>query len=472
MDEHFNPVLHTSPRRTLRERLEAPIAIPTQKDEMNKDQYERLRAIFASIDDDDSGLINREELFSFFEGRKLGNNPYLIEKIFKDMDQDQNNQISLEEFCHAYLSRIESIKKEISAVNKDIENLERSQRHLTDLNEQLHDERARKAQPGQNLLIVRFIQAKLVVDPKEEFNRDFYIYCEIGNQKCKTFTSYNGGAPIWDEKHKFYIFPENVDLKFQLGFSDGRSDNWYGQGGYKYDPRISQVLKEWVPIYSVYNSQIEIGRVEIEFNFVTSEDEYIRAKNNEINLDIKNQKEYIEQLKREQKLYETIFDYIPTNIGTWVNIFKEDKHMRPAQRLTREENLRNMLFYVVAALAILISFHRMDFVTIIIFWRAFNFFQAKWKANYYGMFASALAFSVVYDLAWIFAIAPGNTTESRFVFNVPADATMQTFSYAVTILNLFAKSGLSFYLVFLLTRLYTEGESSSSFAVGESVLKR
>ncbi len=36
MDEHFNPVLYTSPRRTLRERLEASVPIPAPKEELNK----------------------------------------------------------------------------------------------------------------------------------------------------------------------------------------------------------------------------------------------------------------------------------------------------------------------------------------------------------------------------------------------------------------------------------------------------
>lgn len=177
-------------------------------------------------------------------------------------------------------------------------------------------------------------------------------------------------------------------------------------------------------------------------------------------------------MKKEAKLYESIFEYIPTNIGNWINIFKDDKHVKPAQRLTREETLRNMFFYLVCALAILISFHRIDFVTIIIFWRAFSYFQAKWKTNYYSQFATALAISVVYDLIWLFAIAAMNTQESKQVFNIAADARMETFSYAITILNIFAKSGLSIYLVFLLTRLYTEGEGTSAFAIGESVLKR
>jgi hypothetical protein len=40
-------------------------------------------------------MISKEELHSFFRGRKLGAFPSLIDKILKDMDEDHSNSISL-----------------------------------------------------------------------------------------------------------------------------------------------------------------------------------------------------------------------------------------------------------------------------------------------------------------------------------------------------------------------------------------
>ncbi len=135
--------------------------------------------------------------------------------------------------------------------------------------------------------------------------------------------------------------------------------------------------------------------------FLFDQEAYARKRLDEIQQQINYQQHTSIDLKKELKLLESIFDIQASAVADqYLNIFKEDKNVRVSQNLTREEKIRNIGFIVTTVLAVLASFYRADFVTIVIFLRAFQYLNVKWKINYYWQYASALTFSIVYDLLW------------------------------------------------------------------------
>ena len=88
------------------------------------------------------------------------------------------------------------MKKQIKLVEKDVEDLENEKVQTFQRLRQVRDEKTVDLKPGQGLVIGKFVQAKMHIDPKDEYDRDYFLICRSEGQEFRTLPSDNYRDPF------------------------------------------------------------------------------------------------------------------------------------------------------------------------------------------------------------------------------------------------------------------------------------
>jgi uncharacterized Tic20 family protein len=198
-----------------------------------------------------------------------------------------------------------------------------------------------------------------------------------------------------------------IQLQLQFFYRDRyRQEVCHGESRVDADLGASKSRRDWFPIYSSTTKGQEIGKVELRLEYVNSEEEYLQKRLRECEQQISLQKNLETMLQNELAILNSIFEQTPNYIHPIISVLHDEKEARALSTLTKEEILRNYMCYLITLVAILISFQRADFLTLVFCGKLYSVLFVKWKNSDFLNFEMGLMIVFFYDVVWLAIIYP------------------------------------------------------------------
>ncbi|CAD8170020.1 unnamed protein product [Paramecium octaurelia] len=112
--------VYISPERMVVEKLEKYPA-PNSDPNFDHSRFQEIEAEFRALDIDQSGWLSLAELELHL--KRKGCDQHLVQEIFNDLNTNQDQKISKDEFTHGYLNKESNLKEEIKQIEIKIKHL-------------------------------------------------------------------------------------------------------------------------------------------------------------------------------------------------------------------------------------------------------------------------------------------------------------------------------------------------------------
>ena len=186
-------------------------------------QERRLQLIhaFNDIDRDGSGKLSIEEIYSYLKEINDHADDNYIKAIFQSMDENQDGQVSIEEFISTYLNQVNALSEASARLRQQIQ--ERRRDLLQ--NESLYEEAIKSERINSwgimegSLLTLRVVEAQNLANLTGNPSSYVSIICE--KQQIATKVVLSERNPQWNEEFSFKVAAGNGEMVVQV-FDKGK----------------------------------------------------------------------------------------------------------------------------------------------------------------------------------------------------------------------------------------------------------
>ncbi|KAM3143732.1 hypothetical protein pb186bvf_004228 [Paramecium bursaria] len=291
---------------------EHKIAIKSERALFNEQRFKAIETEFRALDVDQSGFLSIQEIREHLS--KKGCPQDLIQDIFNDLNSNQDQHVSRDEFSHGYLQKENNVRAQIEEEEMNI----LSKRDL---------EQRLDLDKGQGQMLIIVLQNGQFDHYKQYQQKQLQVVITANHQTKKSKPSITSDYPVWNEEFKFQIMDDQVEIIFQVIEIDQVETILNSQ-------TITKQLQQDMYL----NEKIEfgkLGRIQIQITFFQDYQFYLQQQKENAQQQI--QQSYEKAIKLKQKL-----QYLQVLFGRHDTIMHLSPFKERQQFMPIETNLNNI----------------------------------------------------------------------------------------------------------------------------------
>ena len=194
--------------------------------------YNEIREDLRNLDSTDSGKVLENNLLNFLQSkippnRKL--NVALFQKLFQELERDENSEIDLDDFVKKYIQAHEELKLNFDTLKKGFDKERKIKDDLEDKIQTSKNELINKNGISENSCVSTEIGKVAVLAQLEEGQDEFYCTVSLNNsEEKKTKTKNVNDSLIFKEKFTFPIDTKEKVLLYKI-YLASNPENPFGE---------------------------------------------------------------------------------------------------------------------------------------------------------------------------------------------------------------------------------------------------
>lgn len=194
--------------------------------------YNEIREDLRNLDSTDSGKVLENNLLNFLQSkippnRKL--NVALFQKLFQELERDENSEIDLDDFVKKYIQAHEELKLNFDTLKKGFDKERKIKDDLEDKIQTSKNELINKNGISENSCVSTEIGKVAILAQLEEGQDEFYCTVSLNNsEEKKTKTKNVNDSLIFKEKFTFPIDTKEKVLLYKI-YLASNPENPFGE---------------------------------------------------------------------------------------------------------------------------------------------------------------------------------------------------------------------------------------------------
>ncbi|CAK65583.1 unnamed protein product (macronuclear) [Paramecium tetraurelia] len=296
--------VYVSPERMTIQKLEEyPSAL--QDLNFNHSRFQEIEAEFKALDVDQSGWLSLAELELHL--KRKGCDQQLVQEIFNDLNTNQDQKISKDEFTHGYLNKEQNLKDQVKSLEIKIKQIRTSEDEFKQqINVANHQQLIITLQSG--CLNQLYRQQDDIIKASKQI--EVLFQCNEASDGHDRFSklSLNCEYPVWGDKIT-YILNEVHQIEISVELIEIYQLQKQSLGKIRVQKNLQQDFQNQEQL--IFEG---IGEILVLFEYINNWNEYIQAQMQFCEENVNNLLEQIRQIKRKLYFMKQLYNFDNGNL--------------------------------------------------------------------------------------------------------------------------------------------------------------